>query len=203
MEGYIGEIRLFSGNFPPLNWAFCQGQLRSIADETALFSIVGVTYGGDGVQTFSLPDLRGRVAMGSHQGPGLSNRFLGQVLGTEGVTLNASTMPAHTHFAMVTPGQGPTSATATLNGVNGVGGQQNPGGNLLGQDTDAGATPYLNSGNAAVNMKADSIVVNSLSAPMPTITLSVAGANNAHTNLQPILAVNFIICVEGIYPSRS
>src|SRR5262245_42833413 len=97
MDSFIGSIILFAGNFAPRGWAFCQGQILSIAQNTALFSILGTTYGGNGQTTFALPDLRGRVPIGTGQGPGLSNIDLGEQSGSENVTLLASNMPPHTH----------------------------------------------------------------------------------------------------------
>ena len=96
-EGFIGEIRMFAGNFAPKDWAFCQGQLLSISQNTALFSILGTTYGGDGRVTFALPNLSGRVPVGVGQGAGLTNRQLGEMSGTETVTLTTAQMPAHSH----------------------------------------------------------------------------------------------------------
>src|SRR5688572_5350285 len=96
-EPFIGEIIMFAGNFAPRGWAFCSGQLLSIAQNTALFSILGTTYGGNGQTTFALPDLRGRCPVHQGQGPGLSNYSLGQVGGTESVTLIASQLPPHSH----------------------------------------------------------------------------------------------------------
>src|SRR5215212_259973 len=97
MEGTIAEIRLFAGNFAPRNWAFCAGQILPIAQNTALFSLLGTTYGGNGQTTFALPDLRGRVAVGAGQGPGLSNISLGQVAGETTHTLISQEIPAHNH----------------------------------------------------------------------------------------------------------
>src|ERR687894_2069634 len=97
MEGYIGQIVLFAGNFAPRGWAFCHGQILSIAQNTALFSILGITYGGNGQTTFALPDLRGRTPVGAGQGPGLTNRILGGSAGAETHTLLVSELPAHTH----------------------------------------------------------------------------------------------------------
>jgi microcystin-dependent protein len=96
-EPFIGEIQMFAGNFAPRAWAFCNGQILSIAQNTALFSILGTTYGGNGTTTFALPDLRGRVPMHTGQGPGLTNRNLGEQGGTEAVVLSQQELPAHTH----------------------------------------------------------------------------------------------------------
>lgn len=202
MEGTIGEIRIFSGNFAPSSWAFCQGQTMSIAQYDTLFAIIGTTYGGDGQETFNLPDLRSRVAMGNGQGPGLSPHNLGQVLGTESVTLNSNQMPAHTHPMVLTPQSGNVNASATLYGTNGSGDQTNPGNNYIGEDGSVGAVNYVPSGNT-VSMNAGSITISNLNAPAPNITLTPFGGSQPHNNIQPILAINFIICTEGIFPTRN
>ena len=107
---YVGEIRLFAGNFAPLGWALCQGQLLSIAENDTLFSLIGTTYGGDGQQTFGLPDLRGRVPLHQGNGPGLSPRAIGELAGAETVTLTTAQLPAHSHSLVAT--SAPASATA-------------------------------------------------------------------------------------------
>src|SRR5215210_3177126 len=99
MEGYIAEIRLFAGNFAPRGWAFCQGQILSIASNTALFSLLGTTFGGNGQTTFALPDFRGRSPFGFGQGPGLANMNLGELAGSTSVTLTTDTIPQHNHVA--------------------------------------------------------------------------------------------------------
>ncbi len=111
-EPFIAGIVLFAGNFAPRNWAFCNGQLLSIAQNTALFSLVGTTYGGDGRTTFALPDLRGRVPIHPGQGPGLSNYALGQLSGTETRTLVTTNMPAHNHSLIAVSESGDASAPA-------------------------------------------------------------------------------------------
>jgi microcystin-dependent protein len=113
-EPFLGEIRIFPYNFAPRGWAFCQGQLLPISQNTAVFSLLGTTYGGDGIQTFALPDLRGRVAISSGQGPGLSNHTLGEVSGTENTTLTVNQMPQHNHTAMANDG---TATTSRPNGA--------------------------------------------------------------------------------------
>jgi microcystin-dependent protein len=170
MEPLIGQITLFGGSFAPVGWAFCQGQTLSIADYTALYSLIGTTYGGDGVQTFSLPDFRGRVPMGAGNGPGLSPVNIGQMAGTEVVTLLTSQMPDHTH--MVYPG------------FAAAGGQVNPAGNYPGS---LGQPVY---GTAA-------------SGSMGAASVSSVGGSQPHDNMQPWLAVNYIIALEGVYPSRN
>lgn len=116
MEGYIAEVRLFAGNFAPRNWAFCQGQILSISQNTALFSLLGTTYGGNGQTTFALPDLRGRVPVGTEQGPGLSPVRLGEKAGAQEVTLNVAQMPAHTHTVQSNAATNGAATTSRPNG---------------------------------------------------------------------------------------
>lgn len=171
-ETILGEIRMFAGNFAPTGWAFCQGQLLPIAQNTALFSLLGTTYGGDGRTTFALPDLRGRVPVGFGQGPSLSNRVIGEKFGTETVTLTTAQMPAHSH---------------TVNAVTTEGNQNLPT-NSLPANTKALDKEYSDA-NANTTMKAT--MVN------PT------GGNQPFGVTQPSLGVNFIIALQGIYPSRN
>ena len=115
MEPFLGSLMIFAGNFAPRGWAFCNGQLLSIAQNTALFSLLGTTYGGDGVTTFALPDLRGRAPIHFGQGPGLSNYVLGEASGTENVTLVISNLPAHSHTVNASiRGDGSRSPTNNL-----------------------------------------------------------------------------------------
>ncbi len=171
-EPILGEIRMFAGNFAPTGWAFCQGQLLPIAQNTALFSLLGTTYGGDGITSFALPDLRGRVPVGFGQGPSLSNRVIGEKFGTETVTLTTAQMPAHSH---------------TVNAVTTEGNQNLPT-NSLPANTKALDKEYSDA-NANTTMKAT--MVN------PT------GGNQPFGVTQPSLGVNFIIALQGIYPSRN
>lgn len=173
---YIGAVVLFAGNFAPRGWAFCQGQILSIAQNTALFSILGTTYGGNGQTTFALPDLRGRVPMSQGQGPGLSANSLGEQIGTETVTLIATQMPAHTH-------------AVTIN--NAVGNNPSASGNYLAQ-ADYGGDPI-------------NVYSNALTTPgvMAANSVGIAGGSQPHNNMQPTLCMNYIIALEGIYPSRA
>jgi microcystin-dependent protein len=118
-DAFLGEIRMFAGNFAPRGWALCDGQLLSIAQNTALFSLLGTTYGGNGQTTFALPDLRGRAPLHAGQGPGLSNRNLGQEGGTESTTLTVNQLPAHAHPANASSGEasGNTPADRVLAGA--------------------------------------------------------------------------------------
>lgn len=177
-EPFIGEIIMFAGNFNPRGWALCQGQLLAISQNTALFSILGTTYGGNGQTTFALPDLRGRVPVGQGQGPGLSSYTLGQQSGSETVTLTSQQMPSHNHL---------------INASEGNGAQQTPGSGF----PASGVVPT--SGNAAVSNYRNSSDGTTLA---PT-AVGLAGGNQPHTNIQPYLCINFIIALEGIFPSRN
>ena len=174
-DPFIGEITLFAGNYAPRGWAFCQGQLLSIAQNTALFSILGTTYGGDGQTTFALPDLRGRAPIGPGQGPGLPPYYLGELGGEPTHTLIYPEMPAHSHAAQAS-------------GVAAGGTSASPGGGTWASST-ARDTLYS---NAAPD------------SPMAAgnITVGAAGNSQPHNNMPPYLGVNYIIALEGFYPSR-
>jgi microcystin-dependent protein len=167
MDPLLAQIIMFGGNFAPRGWAFCDGQLMDIASNTALFSILGTTYGGDGRTTFALPDLRGRFPMHPGTGPGLSTRRLGEKQGTQTNTLNVNNMPSHNHT---------TVAASNLEGD-----QTSPVGN-----------------NPAVSD--DRNYVNDPSAPGNT---GNNGGNQPFNNMPPYLGLNFIIALQGLYPSRS
>jgi microcystin-dependent protein len=184
MEGTIGEIRMFAGNFAPKNWSFCNGSLQSIAQNTALFSILGTTFGGDGRTTFGLPDFRGRVAVGTGQGPGLSSVVLGELAGSQTNTLIVSNLPSHTH-----------TATGTVT----------PGASLGGRGANTSNIPTNNypletaSGN---NIYANPSNTNMGQSPV-TVTVNNTGNNIPVNNMQPYLGMNYIICLFGIFPSRN
>jgi microcystin-dependent protein len=169
-EPFIGEIMLFAGNFPPRGWAFCDGQVLSIAQNTALFSILGTTYGGDGVSTYRLPDLRGRVPVhaGNSSGPGLSQRFLGEMGGAEAVTLSLAQIPAHSHTLRVDTANGTTSA---------------PNDALLARDPSG--TPAYGA-NASGSLAAQAV--------------ATAGGSQPHQNMQPYTAINYCIALQGVFP---
>lgn len=173
-EPFVAEIRIFAGNFAPRGWAFCNGQLLPISQNTALFSLIGTTYGGDGRTTTALPNLQGRAPMHPGRGPGLSDRRLGESGGAERVTLSEAQMPSHQHGVNYTDELlGTTTPTDALPGSSGGRG----GGTALYKD--GGAT--LENGGASRN----------------------AGGSQPHNNLQPFLTMNFIIALVGLYPSRS
>jgi microcystin-dependent protein len=190
MEGTIGEIRLFAGTFAPRNWAFCAGQLMSISQNTALFSILGTTYGGNGQTTFALPDLRSRCPVGTGQGPGLTNITLGEVSGTETVTLLTTQMPAHTHTA---------TATVTPKAVNAPGASDDPTGKYVASVVDATANKLASfhdgTGQTPVNLNAASSTA--------TVTIGIAGNSQPVPIRNPYLGMNYIICLFGIFPSRN
>ncbi len=179
MEGTIGEIRMFAGNFAPRSWAFCNNQILSIAQNTALFSILGTTYGGNGQTTFALPDFRGRVAVGTGQGPGLPSVILGELAGAPTVTLTINQMPAHNH-----PLTGGITIQAAADGT-------------LGSDaTNRRVGPgsfYTNSTSELVNM----------AAPVSTLAVGINGGSQPFSIMQPYLGMNYIICLQGIFPSRN
>jgi microcystin-dependent protein len=179
MEGTIGEIRMFAGTFAPRTWAYCSAQLLPIAQNTALFSILGTTYGGNGQTTFGLPDFRGRTAVGTGQGPGLSNIVLGQLAGTENVTLTTGNMPAHTH---------PLTGTVTPTAINDTE-------NL----TDSPVNARLGAPTAFTTTA--SPLVNMLPA-VSTLAVGNNGGSQPFSIMPPYLGMNYIICLFGIFPSR-
>jgi microcystin-dependent protein len=170
---FLGEIRMFGGNFAPRGWAFCNGQILSISQNTALFSLLGTTYGGNGQTTFALPDLRGRVPNHFGQGPGLSNYTQGQVGGTENVTLLQSQLPAHSH---------------SVNAVAAGGNQASP----------AGALPAIESTGTSLNFSSSAA-----NTTMNAATISNTGQSQPFPVIQPYLTINFIIALQGIFPSRN
>ena len=209
MQGYIGEIRGFGGNFAPRFWSFCQGQLVSIAQNTALFSILGTTYGGDGRSTFALPDLRGRIPLSEGRGPGLSPRPLGQRSGTEDVTLNVLQFPNHFHFMNAQAGAVTGSGSVQTNAVTGdtAGNQFSPD-DAYWAESQAGGSPagkVYNTGTANATMAADAVQLNLTGLALNTavINLSPTGSSHDHTNLQPYTVINWVICMQGVFPTRS
>ncbi|KQN21205.1 phage tail protein [Sphingomonas sp. Leaf33] len=190
-QPFIGSIQIFGFNFAPRNYAYCNGQLLSIAQNTALFSLLGTQYGGNGTTTFALPDLRSRVPMHFGQGPGLSPRQIGEVGGTESVTLLSTQMPAHNHTF---------TNTSTLNATQAKGTDQIPAtGSLLARpiNNPANAIPqiYVPAGTVG-----DAVALGGLNVAG---TIGVAGGSQPHPNMQPYLVLNFCIALQGIFPSRN
>lgn len=171
-EPFIGQIMAVGFNFAPRGWAMCNGQLLPISQNDALFALIGTTYGGDGVTTFALPDLRSRIAIHQGQGPGLTNRPIGQASGTETVTLVANQMPSHTH---------PVSATA----VNAD--KPTPANNIWATEPTT-STLFYGAGPTDSTMNPQ--------------TISAAGGNQPHDNLMPYLTMTYVIALVGIFPSQ-
>ncbi len=184
MEPFIGQIQAFGFNFVPVGWAKCDGQLLAISQNDALFSLLGTQYGGDGRTTFGLPDLRGRLPMHRGQGPGLSNRVMGQKGGTIQEVLTTNQIPSHIH--------GATTTTQTLINVNnGTGGENIANGQFIasrngGFSEEPSTGAFLGAPNS-----------------ISTTTTDLTGNTQAHTNLQPYLTVTYCIALFGIFPSRS
>lgn len=178
---FLGEIRIFAGNFNPRGWAFCAGQLLPIAQNDALYALIGTTFGGDGNVTFGLPDLRGRSVIGQGQGPSLSSYVVGQMSGTETVTLTTNQMPSHNHVlnAYNLDATAPTPGPSVALGKPGL------------SHTSQQELFYLNttSSTASPALAADTI--------MPS------GGNQPHDNEAPSLVLNYIIALEGVFPSRN
>ncbi len=174
-EPFLGEIRMFAGNFAPRGWALCNGQLLAISQNTALFSLLGTNYGGDGRTTFGLPNLQGRAPLHPGDGPGLTSRQLGELGGEETVNLTPAQIPAHTHNFLCSSATGDQSTP--VGNVCAVGAGQR--GQAFYADAPGASPPALNAG-----------------------ALSSTGGGAAHNNLPPYLAVNFIIALQGIFPPR-
>lgn len=180
MEGTMSEIRFFAGNFEPKSWAYCDGRILAINTNTALFSLLGTTYGGNGQTTFALPDFRSRTPVGTGTGPGLANIVLGELQGVPNVTLTTVNLPAHNH-----PGQ----CTVTVPTYSEAGTSSDPSGAIL-----ASKAGLYKTGAAA----------DASLAPMGgSVVVTVAGGSQPMNIEQPYLAMNIIICCFGIYPSRN
>ena len=172
-DPFVAEVRIVGFNFAPRGWAFCNGQLLPISQNTALFSLLGTTYGGNGQSNFALPNLQGLVPMAPGQGPGLSNHDLGETGGTETVTLSTSQLPSHTHSVMATNVPGAVKAPSVS----------------VGLDRSSGGNIYLTPPANLVPMAAENPARNVGDQP--------------HNNLMPYAVLNFIIAMQGIFPPRS
>lgn len=190
VDPFIGEIMLVPYNFAPRGWAFCNGQILSIAQNTALFSLLGTTYGGNGQTTFALPDLRGRVPLHAGQGPGLSNYTLGQMAGTENTTLLTTQMPAHTH--VMTLG----NLAATARARSGAGNSATPVGGVPAAEA-AGVTATYSSLAPDASMAAGAIALSG------TPAAGVAGNSQPFSIVQPYLTLHYVIALQGVFPSRN
>jgi len=176
MEPAMASIIMFAADFNPKYWAYCNGAILAINQNQALFSLLGTTYGGNGITTFGLPDLRGRTPVGVGQGPGLSYINLGEASGTNNITLTTSQMPNHTHLGTLTVGA--TSANANT---------EEPAGAI-----PATGTNYFRPDGAGIG------ALGGVSA-----TVATAGGSQPFSIRQPYLGIHFIICLNGIFPSRS
>ncbi len=173
-QPYIGEIRMFAGSFAPAGWALCQGQLMPISENDALFTLIGTMYGGDGQETFGLPDLQGRVPLHNGQGPGISQNYQqGEKAGVEQVTLTTQQIPTHTH-----------AFTASTN----VCQDTNPTNKVMGQAGGAGVLPY---------------VQDSIDAQLSPQAVQPVGGSQPHENMQPYLCINYIISLYGVFPQQN
>lgn len=179
MEPYLGEIRIFGGNFAPEGWLFCQGQLLKISDYEALYTLISTYYGGDGQTTFALPSLASRVVVGQGTLPGGSTYGLGQAMGTENVTLTAAQAPLHSH-----PFSGSVGVT------DGGKPQTNPTGNYFGPTGDIAYATAL--GDAPGTLASEAVLGQA----------NMAGGSQTHVNIQPVLATSYIICIAGAWPSQ-
>lgn len=177
-DPFLGEIRIVGFNFAPVGWALCNGQTMPITQNTALFSLLGTTYGGNGTTTFSLPNLQSRVPIHQGTGAGLSTYVIGQTGGTENVTLLTTQIPAHNH-------------TVGVNNQNGN--QSNPTNALLAVGNSGGREPVVSLDYTTA----------AATGTLAATAVSSAGGSQPHPNIQPYLTVNFIIALQGIFPSRS
>jgi len=181
-QPFLGQIGMFGGTFAPVNYAMCNGQIVPISQNDALFALIGTIYGGDGQTTFGLPDLRGRVAINQGQGPGLSPRTIGEASGSEQITIDTTTMPAHNHLffctANVAASGGDKPSSAVVPGTPSL-----PGSRWFAYND--GTNPPPNSHT------------------LEATSLSMAGGNQPHENIMPILCVTYIIAIAGIFPSRN
>lgn len=184
MEDYIGTIIPWPMNWAPLNYMLCNGQLLSISEYNALYSLLGTLYGGDGTNTFGLPDLRGRIPVGVGTNPSGSTYIAGSYGGAETVSLNANELPIHSHIASMSVKEKCSTSGGTMSA--------NPQNNYVATPSPLGPTPYNNTANDASFMQYCDTTVNQVT----------AGASAPHNNMPPYLTINYIICVNGTYPEQ-
>jgi len=212
MDGTTGEIRYFAGNFEPRGWAFCAGQISAIQANTSLYSLLGTTYGGNGTTNFAYPDFRGRVAIGAGASAGLTTRNAGQTGGAESISVSVANMPTHTHTAVFTPTGIPGTITASLNASANQATENVPGTNGanaigLGSVVDTGnqvdpIVIHVNDSNPTVPLVGTSVAATGGTAGTGTVTNAVTGGSQPLANIKPFLALNHIICLQGVYPAR-
>ncbi len=189
MEGTIGEVRMFGGTFAPRNWSFCNGSLLSIASNTALFSILGNNFGGDGRVTFGLPNLQGRVAIAAGTGPGLSTYSLGESGGTESEVITTLQMPAHNH-----------QVVASLNSILHPSCSTSATGNTSEPDNTVPSVTTSNIYSSVADATLSSVNLSNFAGG---VTVAPAGSGFPHNNIMPTLAVNYVICMYGVFPMRN
>ena len=187
---YVGEIILVGFNFAPVGWAICDGRLLPISENETLFQLIGTTYGGDGEETFALPDLRGRIPIGTGQGPGTQNYLLAESGGTETIIPTPAQLGAHTHAIDTSTFTGAASCK------NGPGNERTPVGNVHAVEA-AGVTMPYSSAAPDGSMNVNPLAVSG------SITVAPAGGTDAHDNMQPFLTMNFCISLFGVFPSSS
>jgi microcystin-dependent protein len=189
MDDMLAEIKMFAGNFAPRGWAFCEGQMLAISQNQALFALIGTIYGGDGRTTMALPDYRGRAPIGAGQGKGLSQVIPGLQGGSETTTLGMAQLPSHSHTASV------SALSGTINCQDGG-------------FSSSGTSPKNNypgiSSSAIYNSsKGASMAADALSLKGGSVTVDNSGSGQPFSNQSPYIGMNFIICLQGIFPSRS
>jgi microcystin-dependent protein len=203
MDEFIGTIKLFAGNFAPRGWMFCQGQTLQIAQNSALFSLIGTTYGGDGTKNFMLPDLRGRVPVGTGQGPGLNNVNLGQQVGTEKTTITSDNLPAKSLNVKISGLSVKTTGASVKIPVSSNADDLQPTSPSNGFLAEASSQIYSKTADANYSGKAIPVDLGTMSID-GTAKIDVVGKSDMPFNImQPSLGLNYIICLEGIYPSRN
>lgn len=192
VEPFMGQIQAFGFNFNPVNWVPCDGRLLSISEYEALYTLIGTIYGGDGVSNFAVPDLRGRVPLCMGQGPGLSNRVLGQKSGHEAVTITQAQMPSHSHVLV-----NPTGGNFMISDSPGLSPTPTDAYNVIGAASDSNVTNT----NNAYNNQAPDVQLNTNTTY--SYSVSVNGMGQPIENMEPYLTINFCICTQGIFPTRS
>jgi microcystin-dependent protein len=196
-DPFISQIMIWPPSFAPLNWAYCNGQLLPISTNTALFSLIGTLYGGDGRTTFGLPDLRGRAPIGAGRGPGLSLYQEGQMGGLETVTLTQLEMPVHNHTAQTSGG-----GQAQLNAYDGPANKDEPAANhvLARARFTSGISPTVVD---AYSDQPANTTIGGVSGGGGSVTVGNTGGSQSHENRQPFQVMNYVISLQGVFPSRN
>lgn len=204
MDGTLAQVIMFAGNFAPRNWMYCHGQLLPISSNSALFSLIGTIYGGDGRTTFQLPDLRGRVPIGAGQGPGLSDYRLGARGGAEIVTLNTTQIPSHDHTTTINNIN--LTVDAVLKVSDNTGNSSAAKNNALAKtakDLQTGHTIEMYDSNPTYTKGFELKGLVATGSGTGTGTIGNTGGSQPHENRQPWLAINYVICTQGLFPSRN